>query len=56
MSDENFDLKEFMKTPVQPVAPVAELDVQKAVVEELAAEKVELNENISSLEECMNAS
>lgn len=50
MSDENFDLNEFMETPVRPVASVAELDVQKAVVEELAAEKVELNESISSLE------
>lgn len=51
MSDETFDLNEFMKPPEQPVVQVAELDVQKVVVEELAAEKAELHENISSLEE-----
>lgn len=50
MSDDSFDINEFMKPPEQPVVQVAELDVQKVVVEELAAEKAQLHENISELE------
>ena len=50
MSDDSFEISEFMNSPAEPVVQVAELDVQKAVVEELAAEKIELHENISSLE------
>lgn len=50
MSDDSFDIDEFMKPPETPVVQVAELDVQKVVVEELAAEKAELHENVVSLE------
>lgn len=50
MSDDSFDINEFMKVPEKPVVHVAELDVQKVVVEELAAEKAELHEKISELE------
>lgn len=55
MSDDSFDMAEFMKSPAQPVAQVAELDVQKVVVEELAAEKAELHEKIASLESKISA-
>lgn len=50
MSDDSFGIDEFMKTPEQPVVQVAELDVQKVVVEELAAEKAEMHEGILKLE------
>lgn len=50
MSDDSFDINEFMKPPEKPVVQVAELDVQKVVVEELAAEKAQLHENISELQ------
>ena len=55
MSDDSFDIQEFMKEPEAPVQAIAELDVQKVVVEELAAEKAELHENISSLHENISA-
>ena len=50
MSDDSFDINEFMEPPEKPVVQVAELDVQKVVVEELAAEKAQLHENISELQ------
>lgn len=65
MSQQAFDMNEFIDKPEPPPpAPVAEaaaptapaeeeppeLDVQKAVVEELAAEKVELHEQIAARE------
>ncbi|MBQ8124911.1 MAG: hypothetical protein IJ173_03380 [Kiritimatiellae bacterium] len=63
MSQQAFDINEFIEKPQPPPAPVAdkaaepaaadeppELDVQKAVVEELAAEKVELHEQIAARE------
>lgn len=49
MSDESFNMNEFMSAPENPVAEIAEIDVQKAVVEELAAEKIELHEKIAEL-------
>lgn len=65
MSQQAFDMNEFIDKPEPPspppvaeaAAPTApaeeeppELDVQKAVVEELAAEKVELHEQIAARE------
>ncbi len=63
MSQQAFDINEFIEKPQPPPAPVAdktaepaaadeppELDVQKAVVEELAAEKVELHEQVAARE------
>lgn len=63
MSQQAFDINEFIEKPQPPPAPVAdkaaepaaadeppELDVQKAVVEELATEKVELREQIAARE------
>lgn len=50
MSDDSFEIDEFMKPQEIPAVHVAELDVQKVVVEELAAEKAELHENVVSLE------
>jgi len=65
MSQQAFDMNEFIDKPEPPSPPPAaeaaaptapaeeeppELDVQKAVVEELAAEKVELHEQIAARE------
>lgn len=50
MSEKSFELGEFIQPPREPVVEVEELDVQKVVVEELAAEKAALGENISTLE------
>ena len=54
MSDDSFEIDEFMKPPETPVAQVAELDVQKVVVEELAAEKAELHESVVSLKDSIS--
>ena len=65
MSQQAFDMNEFIDKPEPPPPPLVaeaaaptapaeeeppELDVQKAVVEELAAEKVELHEQIAARE------
>ena len=68
MNQSSFNFNEFIKKDEPPPAPVVEaeeegeeeanapeLDVQKAVVEELAAEKVELHEKLANSESEMLA-
>ena len=69
MNHSSFNMEEFIKKETDPVAApeesvadvekesveeVAELDVQKAVVEELAADKAQLNEQVLSKEDEIN--
>lgn len=62
MSDSAFDMAEFIKPKTVPQPPadvqeeeveetIEEIDIQRAVVEELAADKVELHERIANKDE-----
>ena len=71
MSEQTFDISEFIEKKETPSAEreeglfeqegeigeeeIAEVDIQKAVVEELAAEKIELHEKVSAKEEELQA-